>query len=107
MSRLWRALVGALLASLSYVTVLAAQGQPIVNLPDLFSGIGFTAGAGALVAWGSQKEQVKGHGKRLDHLEDDRVTRNEFETMGGTIRNIESDVRQIREMLERRQRPRD
>lgn len=106
MSRLGRTLVGALLASLAYVSILAAQGQNLVTLPDLLSGIGFTAGAGALIAWGSQKEQVKGHSERLDKLEDDRVTRHEFETMGGTIRNIESDVRQIREMLERRQSPR-
>lgn len=78
-----------------------------MTLPDLLSGIGFTAGAGALVAWGTQKEKVRGQGERLKVLEDDRVTRSEFETMGGTIRNIESDVRQIRDLLvERRSRPR-
>lgn len=101
--RLLRVLLGAALGTVAYVTVLAAQtsGGP-VTLPDLLSGVGFTAGAGALVAWGTQKEKVRGLGDRLKVVEDDRVTRPEFETMGGSIRNLESDVRQIREMLERR-----
>ena len=107
MTLLFRVVCGALLGSVLFVTALAAQMQPIVTLPDLFSGVGMAAGVGALISLGTYKEKVEAHGERLKVLEDDRVTRNEFETMGGVIRNIESDVRQVREMLERRSHPRD
>lgn len=88
-------------ASVSYTATLTAQASAI-PATDLFSGISLTAAAAALIAWGAQREKVHGHGRRLVALEDDRVTRAEFETMGGNIRNIESDMRQVREMLERR-----
>lgn len=101
-----RVLLGALVGSAACVSTAAAQAG-VVSLPDLLSGIGFTAGAGALIAWGTQKEKVTSHGRRLDVVEQDRVTREEFATMGATIRNIEHDIRQVREMLERRYRPRD
>lgn len=96
---------GALVGAVGCVTVVSAQTQGAIG-PDLFNLVGFASGAGALIAWGTQTEKVKGHGRRLDALEDDRVTRSEFETMGTTIRDIQSDVRQVREMLERRQIPR-
>lgn len=99
-------LLAASVASLSYTAALVAQASPI-PATDLFSGISLTAAAAALIAWGGQREKVHGHGRRLTVLEDDRVTRAEFETMGGNIRNIESDLRQVREMLERRRSTRN
>lgn len=98
---------GAILGTLVGVSVAAAQSPQGLGVPDVLNLVGFGAGAGALVAWGSQKEKVLNHASRLKVLEDDRVTRHEFDTMGGNIRNIERDMRQVREMLERRQRPRD
>lgn len=107
MTLLLRVVCGALLGSLLFVTALAAQMQPIVSIPDLFSGVGMAAGVGALISLGTYKEKVETHGSRLTKLETDRVTRSEFTSMDGTIQNIQNDVRQVREMLERRSRPRD
>lgn len=107
MTRTARVVVGALLGTMGCVALAAAQGPLTAPATDWLSFVGFGSGAGALIAWGTQKERVEAHSKRLDKLEDDRVTRPEFETMGQTIRNIEVDIRQVREMLERRQRPRD
>ena len=112
--RVW---LGAFIGSFAYVTVLAAQSGAGITLPDMMNGAGFAAGAGALIAWGTQKERVQGHERRLEALEIDRVTRAEFETMGGSIRQIEEDIRamrdsssanlrQVLEMLERRSIPR-
>lgn len=113
-----RVLAGAGLASVAYVTVMAAQTSAAFTLPDVLNGIGWAASAGALIAWGSQKERIQSHSDRLTMLEDDRVTRSEFETMGTTIRSIENEMRSMREgsaanfrqvleMLERRQSRRE
>lgn len=82
------------------VALAAAQGPLNAPTTDWLSFVGFGSGAGALIAWGTQTERVKGHGDRLKKLEEDRVTRAEF-------RDLRQDVRQILELVERRQRPRD
>ena|SRR6478609_3982922 len=102
-----RVLCGALLGAVGCATALAAQTGQGVAVNDLLNVVGVGTGMGALVAWGTQKEKVAGHDLRIKKLEDDRVTRPEFEAMGGTIRNIEHDLRQVREMLERRTHARD
>lgn len=107
MTRTARVVVGALVGAMGCVSLAAAQGPLTANTTDWLSFVGFGSGAGALIAWGAQKEKVTSHSRRLDALEDDRVTRPEFETLGGNIRQIESDIRQVRDLLERRLRPRD
>jgi hypothetical protein len=108
MTRLTRILCGVLLCLAGCANVAFAQSASAsVPLPDLLNSAGLLAGGTALIAWGRQSERIKSNARRLDTLEEDRVTRPEFETMGTNIRNIESDIRQVREMLERRQLKRD
>lgn len=97
MTRRFVVALGALLGGC--VTVAAAQATP-VSAVDWFGILGVGSGGGALIAWGVQTERVKSHSRRIEKLENDRVTRDEF-------REMREDIRNILVVVERRNRPRD
>lgn len=100
MTRIARVTVGALLGLVGCVSLVAAQGPLNASPTDWLGIVGFGSGGGALIAWGVQTEKSRSHSRRLDNLEKDRVTRDEHMEM-------KQDIRQIRDMMERRLRPRD
>jgi len=104
----WRlpALVGGLALivasrALAQETLLSPY-PPFFDLAAALGVSGFGMGAAALVSWGRHGKAVETHDVRLAELEEDRksrVTREEFKSM-------QQDIREIRQLLERRAGPR-
>ena len=98
-------LVGVLLMCAGRLMAQAGVGVSHAPLMDVaaFLGVsGFGMAAAALVSWGRHGRTVEDHSERIAELEDDRkarVTRDEFKSM-------QEDIREIRQMLERRTSPR-
>ena len=97
-----RILLGATAGSLLSVGVLAAQASSGLAVGDVFGTVGFAAGAGALIAWGGQREKVESHAQRLDSLEADRVTRDDIHAFDNRLTRIQDDMRSMRETAESR-----
>lgn len=102
-----RHIIWAIVALTTLVAAtVAAQAHPgtadsglVVSLSSFVSVAGLGLGGGALVAWGRQGQTLTDYDSRLSKLEEDRVTRAEHLT-------VQSDIREIRRILERRSAPR-